>query len=48
MNTHHTRIDKTSWKRYLLRRFGHPAIHSRRTQRSQLLRRMMFTARKSI
>lgn len=48
MNTNHSHIDKPTWMRYLLRRFGHSAAHSRRTQRSLLLRRMMFTARKSI
>ena len=39
---------KANWMKYLLRRLGDTASHSRRTQRSLLLRRMMFNARKPL
>ena len=41
-------VHKANWMKYLLRRLGDSANHSRRTQRSLLLRRMMFNARKPL
>lgn len=48
MNTSGFEAHKANWMRYLLRRLGASANHSRRTQRSLLIRRMMFSARKPL
>jgi hypothetical protein len=48
MNTSENPLRTAIWMKYLLHRFGYSATHSRRSQRSLLLRRMMFTSRKPI
>jgi hypothetical protein len=48
MNASDPPLHTATWMKYLLHRFGHSAIRSRRSRRSLLLRRMMFTSRKPI
>ena len=48
MKTSDLDTTKANWMKYLLRRLGDTANHSRRTQRSLLLRRMMFHPRKPL